>query len=168
MEDIYFIMQRAESNKFETLGEWYLQGKPERICYNIEDEYRDLDKKVMGETRIPAGTYEIRYRKEGSFHEKYSKKEDLKKMGYIHKGMLEICDIPNFKYVLVHIGNTEKDTAGCQLTNTSYIKHEGRITGTGSTSAYVDFYMNHVTPYLDKGHRVFVKIIDEPLNKRLN
>tara|TARA_B110000240_G_C13210193_1_gene330061 strand:+ start:452 stop:619 length:168 start_codon:yes stop_codon:yes gene_type:complete len=33
--------------------------------------------------------------------------------------MLEIKDIPDFKYVLVHIGNFRKDTLACLLTGMS-------------------------------------------------
>ena len=42
------------------------------LCYTLEDEQRAL--KVKGETRIPAGIYDIQFRKEGGFHNKYSKR----------------------------------------------------------------------------------------------
>ena len=41
-------------------------------CYTLEDEYRDV--KVMGETCIPEGTYDVKFRKEGGFHSRYSAK----------------------------------------------------------------------------------------------
>ena len=39
------------------------------LCYTVEDEKRD--KKVMHETRIPAGTYKLELRTVGGFHERY-------------------------------------------------------------------------------------------------
>ena len=42
------------------------------LCYTLEDERRAL--KVKGETRVPAGIYNIGLRTEGGFHSKYSKK----------------------------------------------------------------------------------------------
>ena len=66
--------------------------------------------KVYGETRIPKGTYQIEYRKEGGYHNKYSKR-----FPSIHRGMLEIRDVPNFTHILLHCGNTDDDTDGCLL-----------------------------------------------------
>ena len=82
------------------------------LCYTLEDERRAL--KVKGETRVPAGTYKIKLRKEGGFHAKYTKK-----YGGFHRGMLHICDVPNFEYILIHTGNTDEHTAGCLLVGDS-------------------------------------------------
>ena len=82
------------------------------LCYTLEDERRVL--KVKGETRVPAGTYNIKLRKEGGFHAKYTKK-----YGGFHRGMLHICDVPNFEYILIHTGNTDEHTAGCLLVGDS-------------------------------------------------
>lgn len=78
------------------------------LCYTLEDERRDI--KVMGETRIPAGTYKIILRKHGRLHKKYSKRHSD-----LHLGMLHIIDVPNFKYILIHTGNTDEHTAGCLI-----------------------------------------------------
>jgi hypothetical protein len=82
------------------------------LCYTLEDERRAL--KVRGETRVPAGTYNIKLRKEGGFNAKYTKK-----YGGFHRGMLHICDVPNFEYILIHTGNTDEHTAGCLLVGDS-------------------------------------------------
>ena len=37
------------------------------LCFTLEDEARDT--KVMSETRIPAGIYELKLRKEGGYHQ---------------------------------------------------------------------------------------------------
>ena len=33
----------------------------------------------------------------------------------MHKGMIHVQDVPNFKYILWHTGNTDEHTAGCLL-----------------------------------------------------
>jgi len=82
------------------------------LCYTLEDERRAL--KIKGETRVPAGTYNIKLRKEGGFNARYTKK-----YGGFHRGMLHICDVPNFEYILIHTGNTDEHTAGCLLVGDS-------------------------------------------------
>tara|TARA_R100000655_G_scaffold1538_2_gene5814 strand:+ start:2117 stop:2584 length:468 start_codon:yes stop_codon:yes gene_type:complete len=82
------------------------------LCYTLEDERRAL--KVKGETRVPAGTYNIELRKEGGFNARYTKK-----YGGFHRGMLHITDVPNFEYILIHTGNTDEHTAGCLLVGDS-------------------------------------------------
>lgn len=78
-------------------------------CYTLEDEHRT--EKVRGETRIPAGVYEVGLRTVGGFHNRYLKRygEDF------HKGMLELKNVPDFKYILIHAGNDDDDTDGCIL-----------------------------------------------------
>ena len=78
------------------------------LCYTLEDERRE--EKVMAETRIPAGVYSILLRNEGGFHGRYTKK-----YGDMHKGMLHVQDVPNFKWILIHTGNTDEHTAGCLI-----------------------------------------------------
>ena len=78
------------------------------LAYTLEDEYRKHKKSK--ETRIPAGTYKIKLRNEGGFHQRYSKKYPS-----IHRGMLHIIDVPGFQYILIHVGNSDEHTAGCLL-----------------------------------------------------
>jgi len=105
------------------------------VCYTIEDEHRD--EKKYGETRIPAGTYKIKLRKEGGYHQKYSKR-----FPKIHRGMLHITDVPNFEYILIHCGNTDEHTAGCLLVGDS--QENNQINENGfigkSTQAYKRIY----------------------------
>jgi len=97
---------RYSSGKESTLGAMFIEGK--FVCYTIEDEKRSV--KVYGETRIPSGSYKIGFRKVGGFHGRYRRK-----FPKFHMGMLQILNVPNFKYVLIHIGNKDDDTAGCLL-----------------------------------------------------
>jgi len=100
---------RTSSQKDSTSGLLFdITNETKFLCYTLEDEKRDI--KVRSETRIPAGTYEIKLRKEGGFHSRYSKK-----YGRMHKGMLHIQDVPGFEWILIHTGNTDEHTAGCLI-----------------------------------------------------
>ena len=105
------------------------------MAYTLEDEHRVL--KVKGETRIPAGTYKIEFRNEGGFDAKYKKR-----FAGIHKGMLEICNVPGFEYILIHCGNDDSDTSGCLLLGDS--QENNKIIKDGfigkSTNAYKRVY----------------------------
>ncbi len=110
------------------------------LAYTLEDEYRY--NKVLGETRIPDGIYEIGFRKEGGFHSKYQKR-----FADIHKGMLQINNVPGFDYILIHCGNTDEHTAGCLLlgnTQVSNLEQKDGFIGQ-STQAYKRIY-----PYIAK------------------
>ena len=97
---------RYNSQDDFTQGLLFIDGKFE--CHTIEDEQRTV--KVYSETAIPNGTYEVKLRTEGKFHQNYSSKFPL-----FHKGMLHVTNVPNFEYILIHIGNDDDDTAGCLL-----------------------------------------------------
>lgn len=122
----------------------------EYLCGILEDEPRT--KKVWGETRIPAGRYQIKLRTTGGFHERYSKRfgEDW------HKGMLHLQDVPNFKYILIHIGNDDDDTAGCLLVGT-VVPGEYRLKD--STIAYKEIYPP-IRDALLQGEEVWITIHD--------
>jgi hypothetical protein len=77
-------------------------------CYTLEDQYQAV--KVMHETCIPEGTYDIKFRKTGGFHAKYSERYKN-----AHYGMLHLQDVPNFTYILIHSGNTDEHTSGCLI-----------------------------------------------------
>lgn len=127
------VVDRYLSNDDATLSKVFLEGNFE--CYGLEDEYREMSAKVMGETRIPAGTYKVTARKEGGFHGRYSNDRRFKDF---HRGMLWIRDVPNFKWVLIHVGNTVEDTAGCLLVGTS--ANENNMTVGASAAAYTKLY----------------------------
>lgn len=113
----------------ETLGLLFINEK--HRGYTLEDEERTI--KVWGETRIPEGTYKIGLRKEGGHHKRYAKK-----FPSIHKGMLHVLDVPYFKFILIHIGNRQDDTAGCLLVGSNIGRDNKSIER--STDKYVDIY----------------------------
>jgi hypothetical protein len=100
-------VNRFTSDQDATLSTVSIDGVFE--CFGLEDEYR-IDK-VPGETRIPSGFYSVRLRTVGGFHANYSGR-----FSDIHQGMLQVMDVPGFEFILIHVGNTDEDTAGCLLT----------------------------------------------------
>lgn len=127
---------RVSSGKDSTLGLLFdITTNRRFLCYTLEDEHRDV--KLYGETRIPSGVYKIGFRKEGGFHAKYKKR-----FADIHKGMLQINNVPGFDYILIHCGNTDEHTAGCLLvgnTQTSNLVQKDGFIGQ-STAAYKTIY----------------------------
>lgn len=102
-------------------------------CFGLEDEFRE--EKLASETRIPAGTYDIRLRTEGGHHARYATR-----FADIHRGMLHIQDVPNFTFILIHCGNTDEDTDGCLLLGSQALTEPGEMRVTQSTAAYRRFY----------------------------
>jgi hypothetical protein len=118
------------------------------LAYTLEDEQRD--KKILGETRIPEGTYKMGLRKTGGYHARYSKR-----FPHIHIGMLHVLDVPGFEYILIHCGNTDEHTAGCLLVGDS--QENNQITKDGfigkSTQAYKRIY-SRIAEAIDCGEEV--------------
>jgi len=124
------------------------------LCYTLEDEARVL--KVRGETRVPAGIYNIELRKEGGFHEKYTKKYPG-----VHRGMLHVVDVPNFEYILIHTGNTDEHTAGCLLVGDS--QENNQLLPDGfigkSVNAYKRIYPS-IAKAIEQGEEVTIEYVD--------
>ena len=134
-------------------------------CFTLEDEVRDV--KVHSETAIPLGEYEIKLRTVGGFHAKYTDRYGAA----FHKGMLELQDVPNFQYILIHTGNTDQHTAGCLLvgeTQQDLDKGKDGFIG-GSGDAYKKMYPK-VLKCLLSGERVTIEyttiqnLLEKPLS----
>jgi|TARA_R100001509_G_scaffold156949_3_gene120639 hypothetical protein len=146
---------RVSSQKDSTSGLLFEvdNGKRTFLCYTIEDEQRDV--KVWGETRIPAGTYQLELRTEGGFHNRYKSRYAF------HKGMIWVKDVPGFEYILWHTGNTDESTAGCLILGNSQesniVKKDGFVGY--SRDAYA-FVYPRVAAAIESGLRVSVEYID--------
>lgn len=134
---------RYNSQDDFTQGLLFIDGKFE--CHTIEDEQRTV--KVWGETAIPNGIYEIKLRTDGTFHAKYRSKFAL-----FHKGMLHVTNVPGFEYILIHIGNTDEDTAGCLLVGRG-AGHDSLIE---STIAYESMYKKVIAAF-DRNEKVTIE-----------
>ena len=140
---------RTQFGKDATNGMLFIDGIFE--AFTLEDEVRDV--KVHSETAIPLGEYEIKLRTEGGFHRKYTDR-----YGSMHKGMLEIKNVPGFQWILVHTGNTDSHTAGCLLigeTQQDLDKGKDGFIG-GSGDAYKKAYPKIANCILN-GEKVTIK-----------
>ena len=120
-------------------------------CYTLEDQYQAV--KIINESCIPEGTYDIKFRKTGGFHAKYSERYKN-----AHYGMLHIQDVPNFTYILIHTGNTDEHTSGCLIVGETQqdleISKDGFIGS--STTAYKKMY-SKVAGQLLQGKKVTIE-----------
>ena len=100
-----------------TIGRLFIDGQ--RFCDTLEDTDRGLSqdlpvtvnqkKKIKGATAIPVGRYRITL-------DVVSKRFKDKAQYQFCKGFLpRLINVPAFEGVLIHIGNTPKDTEGCIL-----------------------------------------------------
>ena len=94
---INLLLIRDTFSKESTIGELFLNG--ERICDTLENPWVDNQRNI---SCIPEGVYKVRLRlpRESGTRE------------YIH---LLVKDVPNRDWILLHRGNTAKDTSGCIL-----------------------------------------------------
>lgn len=93
------LLKRVACRDSYTIGKLYLDGV--YFCDTLEDKVRDLNKeaKVPGETAIPAGRYKV-----------------IVNMSSRFKRLLpRLLNVPHFDGILIHRGNTSKDTSGCIL-----------------------------------------------------
>lgn len=148
-----FVLKRFSSQKNSTLGTFGRYLSPTNfqfLAFTMEDEHRDV--KVMHETRIPSGRYELKLRKYGTWYEKFKTK--------FPEGVFEITGVPNFTDVLIHTGNFEKDSSACVLLGNTATQN---ITGDGSIGESVAAY-DRVYPTmlaeLKKSGKIFINIFD--------
>lgn len=147
-----YLYQRLAHGEDSSYGVLY---KPDDThqCFIIEDEPRQV--KVAGETRIPAGTYEIKQREVLSgLTKRYREKYDW------FEWHLELQDVQDFEYVYFHIGNFERNSDACLLCNYNVYTKGVEFEGGNSTNAFKDFYLE-VCELLNSGVKVFVEIRDE-------
>ena len=147
---------RYSSGVDSTLGLLFINDANGRefLSYTLEDEFRE--EKVSAETRIPEGTYDIKLRTEGGFHNRYSTKFGTP----WHKGMLHVQDVPGFEYILIHTGNTDEHTMGCLLvadSSTQNITKDGFVGA--SVSAYKRIYPS-LAEWLVDGNKLSITYID--------
>lgn len=101
------LVKRELKKDTYTIGKMYVDGK--YFCNTLEDKDRGLKQvdtvssiqriKVQHQTAIPAGIYEVIVNKSPRFG----------------RMLPRILNVPGFDGVLIHRGNTDKDTSGCIL-----------------------------------------------------
>lgn len=116
-----------------TIGKLYIDGK--YFCDTLEDTDRGLTSsmsdaqiqgmKIKGETAIPTGRYLVDMKT-------VSPRFGGRAQYQFCKGRLpRLCNTPGYQGVLIHIGNTAKDTEGCILVGEN--KERGKVLNSTAT-----------------------------------
>ena len=111
------LVKRIARKSNYTIGKLYING--EWFCDTLEDTDRGLTQsmqlseirkvKVANETAIPAGTYTVTM-------DVVSPKFKNSSWARPYGGKLpRLLNVPGYEGVLIHVGNSAKDTAGCIL-----------------------------------------------------
>jgi hypothetical protein len=153
------LVVRLYDSGIDTTGKLYFKSDKLRYVQTLEDSYNK--EKVPGSTRIPAGQYEIKLRREGTHFEKYCN-HSIPEIAELTKryGILHLQNVPNFQYVLIHILNTALESQGClgvghNVNNNS--KEPGYLTN--SSLAYI-YLFKHIAPVFDRQEQLFINILD--------
>ena len=114
------LLRRIARCETYTIGHLYIDGK--YFCDTIEDKDRGLTQsmpqaviramKRKGVTAIPIGRYRVTLEVKSP---KFSAKKYEKNYGFCDGYLPRLINVPGFDGVLIHIGNTAKDTDGCLL-----------------------------------------------------
>lgn len=108
------VVNRFYKGPEHTTGWLYIDDK--LICETMEDKDRGLTQdmaideikkiKVYGQTAIPTGTYKVVINNSPKFK----------------RNLPRLLNVPGFDGILIHRGNTHRDTAGCLLVGQNRLK----------------------------------------------
>lgn len=128
-----------------TIGRLYVNN--EFFSNTLEDKIIDKDKsgafdngekKVYGESAIPYGKYKVIYNWSPKFG----------------RNLPRLLDVPHFEGILIHSGNTAKDSAGCILVGKNTSK------GMLSESRYTSDKLNEIIDAAQKrGEEITIEIV---------
>ncbi len=127
-----------------TIGKMYIDG--DYFCDTLEDRVRDINKngkfdngevKVAGETAIPYGRYQVVVTMSPKF------KRELPRL----------LNVPNFEGILIHRGNTDKDSAGCLLLGENKVK--GKVI---NSTPYEQKLVSILKDVQNKGEEIWITI----------
>lgn len=114
------LLLKRQYKKLEyTIGKLYIDGK--YFCDTIEDTVRDLHgtngkAKIYAKTAIPEGTYKVTM---NVVSPKFRNVSWAKPYG---GKVPRLLNVPYFEGILIHVGNTEKNSAGCIIIGQNKIK----------------------------------------------
>lgn len=139
-----------------TIGKLYVNGT--YFCDTIEDKVRDLNKdgdlndvgegKIPSLTAIPYGKYEVTLKVK-------SPKFSLKSAYNWCNGYLpRLISVPHFEGILIHAGNTAKDSAGCIIVGENKIK--GQVINSMVTLKRL--YCSVLKEASDRNEKIWIKI----------
>lgn len=143
------VLERFRHTADWTQGALYVRGV--FVCFILEDPPQPI--KVPGNTRIPAGIYQLGIRRGSPMADRYDARFPD------HDGMVWILDVPGFEWVYFHAGNKADHTRGCPLAGDS-LTAAGTILGGTSGPAYLRAY-RALRPLAEAGEWLSVTDIRE-------
>lgn len=151
------LLQRYSDNAESTLG---LLMRREATAlrflgYTLEDEARAV--KVQGETRIPAGIYDLALRKVVSPLTLAYRKRFPDWFSW----HVQIMAVPGFAYCYLHIGNDDDDTDACVLMGDSTNNNQNGKGFIGESAKCYTRWYKDIVPRLEAGQRARIEIRDE-------
>lgn len=101
-----WTLKRLEEDPRATRGSLH---RPDgvQVCWTLENVWAGNTPRI---SCIPAGRYRLRLRNEGGWHARLAKRFPA-----IHRGAIELADVPGRTFILIHPGNYHSDTLGCIL-----------------------------------------------------
>lgn len=138
-------LERKYFKETYTIGNLYINGS--FFSNTLEDKNRDVNKngkfdndetKVYGETCIPFGTYKIILTMSPKF------KRELPRL----------LNVPSFEGVLIHRGNTAKDSAGCILIGEN--KAVGKVL---NSTPYEERLVKMMKNAISRGEEITIEIV---------
>lgn len=110
-------VRRIAKKETYTIGKMYVDG--EYVCDTLEDKDRGLTSnmsvaqicgvKIKGETAIPTGRYLVDMK---TVSPRFGGRTQYQ---FCRGRLPRLCNTPGYQGVLIHCGNTAKDTEGCIL-----------------------------------------------------
>lgn len=152
------VVDRKYRKENYTISRMLINGQ--FFCNTLEPPVRDLNEngvfdcgeaKIEGKSAIPFGRYKI------TLDVKSPKYSDFTKYPWaqLYDGYLpRLVDVPHFSGVLIHVGNTVKDTAGCLLCGKNTVK--GKVTS--STLTFCSLMNEHLLPAKKRGEEIYITI----------
>lgn len=152
---ILTLRRRYKGEKY-TIGSLYVDGK--YFSDTIEDKDRGLTSdmpsnkinriKVPGETAIPCGKYKIDM---NTVSTRFRSRTWARKYNGI---VPRLIGVPCFGGVLIHVGNTEKESLGCPLVGENKVK--GQVIN--STATFYKLMDNYLIPARQRGEEIWITI----------
>lgn len=148
------ILQRYSGDTQSTLGVLLDASTEKLLCHILEDQAQS--KKVMKETRIWAGEYELKIRKELTpltikYRERYP----------WFKYFIEVTNVKDFTGIYIHAGANDDWTYGCLLTGD---KVNNNVIAKGKLENYHEAMKrlyDYLYPKLEKSERVVLSVRNE-------
>lgn len=148
-------LNRVGKQHTYTIGKLFIDGV--YFCDTMEDKDRGLDQstpistiekvKVPSQTAIPTGLYKVAM---NQVSPRLSNKNMYKG---INGKLPRLIDVPGFDGILIHVGNTDKDSSGCILVGFNKVK--GQVINSRDTFFKLYAKLKEAS---DRGEKITIRI----------